>query len=226
MSTFTKKILALSFVFVAATFLTGCTSYKKKYTALNVEHQNLKGLYENCQSTLEGSSSEKEEIAQRLAEGEQTIDELRQQIEERNQTPGQATGFGENYQVDVDSTAGTITVTLPNTILFDSGKAILKQSVKTDLNYIVSVINEKYSGRLIDVVGHTDSDPIKKSKWKDNWQLSSERALAVLRQLNANGVLDDSIRAIGCGQGRPVGPNKTSSGKARNRRVEIVVHMR
>lgn len=226
MSAFTKKILALSIIFFAVTLFSGCTNYKKKYIALNVEHQNLKGLYENCQTTLKGSSSEKQELSQKLAEGEQTIEDLRKQIDERNQTPGEATGFGDKYQVAVNSAAGTITVTLPNTILFSPGKAALKTSVKTDLQHIVSVINEKYSGRLIDVVGHTDSDPIKKSKWKDNWELSSERALSVLRQLIHNGIPDDEIRAIGCGQSRPVAPNSTPSGKARNRRVEIVVHMK
>jgi len=226
MSRFTKKIILLSLFFVAATFVTGCESWKKKYSALNVEHQNLKGLYENCKNTLESDTAAKAELAEKLAEGQQTIESLRQQIEERNQAPGQATGFGDDYQVDVDSAAGTITVTLPNTILFSSGKATLKSSASTDLNHIVSVLNQKYASRLIDIIGHTDSDPIKKSSWKDNWQLSTERSLSVLRYLNSNGIPDDRIRAVGCGQGRPVAPNTTAAGKARNRRVEIVVHMR
>jgi outer membrane protein OmpA-like peptidoglycan-associated protein len=48
----------------------------------------------------------------------------------------------------------------------------------------------------------------------------------VLRHLNSNGIPDSRLRAIGCGPGRPIAPNTTASGKARNRRVEIVVHMR
>ena len=220
MQTSTKKTVLLLIVFVAATFLTGCTSWKKKYGALDVEHQNLKGLYENCRQNLGTSADERAIMAQRLAEGEQTLEEMKRQIEERNESP-----FGE-YETAVDTAAGTITVTLPNTILFSSGKATLIPSAKTDLNHIVSVLNDKYSGRQIDVVGHTDADPIKKSSWKDNWELSAQRALSVLRQLNANGIPDDRIRAVGCGQGRAIAPNNTSSGKASNRRVEIVVHMR
>ncbi len=220
-----RKIVLLTVVMVAYGFLSGCTSYKKKYNALNVEHQNLKGLYDNCKGTLDSSSTEKQELAAKIAEGEQTIEDLKRQIAERNQTPGEATGFGD-YEVDVDSRAGTITVTLPETILFSSGKASLKSGAKGDLNHIVSVLNDKYSGRTIDIIGHTDADPIKKSKWKDNWQLSSERALTVLRHLNSNGIPDSRLRAIGCGPGKPIAPNNTSSGKARNRRVEIVVHMR
>ena len=148
--------------FVAAAFITGCDNWKKSYNALNVEHQNLKGLYNNCRETLDTSTAEKTALAQQLAEGELTLEEMKRQIEERNDSP-----FGD-YETEVDTAAGTITVTLQNTILFSSGKATLKAAAKTDLSHIVSVLNEQYGSRLIDVVGHTDSDPIKKTTWKDN----------------------------------------------------------
>jgi chemotaxis protein MotB len=225
MNALVRKIVLLTIVMAAYGLLSGCTDYKKKYNALNVEHQNLKGLYDNCKATLDSSSTEKQELTTKVAEGEQTVEDLKKQIAERNKTPGEATGFGD-YEVDVNAKAGTITVTLPETILFDSGKAVLKSGAKGDLDHIVSVLNEKYSGRMIDVIGHTDTDPIKKSNWKDNWELSAERALTVLRHLNSNGIPDSRLRGIGCGPGRPIAPNTNASGKARNRRVEIVVHMR
>jgi len=224
MNTLRRKVVILTVLLISFGLISGCTDFKKKYNALNVEHQNLKGLYDNCKITLEGSASEKQQLASQLAEGQQTIEDLKRQMES-GKSAGEVTEFGD-YQVDLDAAAGTITVTLPNTILFDSGKASLTSSGKGDLNHIVSVLNDKYSGRLIDVVGHTDNDPIRKSGWKDNWQLSTERSLSVLRHLNSNGVPDDRIRAIGCGSGKPVAPNTTASGKAKNRRVEIVVHMR
>jgi len=224
MNTLRRKVVILTVLLVSFGLISGCTNFKKKYNALNVEHQNLKGLYDNCKVTLEGSASEKEALAGRLAESQQTIEDMKKQIES-GKNAGEVTEFGD-YQVDVDTAAGTITVTLPNTILFDSGKASLKNSGKGDLDHIVSVLNDKYKGRLIDIVGHTDNDPIRKSSWKDNWQLSTERSLSVLRHLNTNGIPDDRIRAIGCGSGKPIAPNTTASGKAKNRRVEIVVHMR
>ena len=224
MNTLARKLLLLSVLLVSFSVITGCTDYKKKYNSLNVEHQNLKGLYDNCKATLEGSAAEKEELAGRLAESQQTIDEMKKQMES-GKSAGEATGF-EGYDVDVNAKAGTITVTLPEMILFDSGKAALKSSAKNNLADIVSVLNEKYNGKLIDVIGHTDSDPIKKSSWKDNWELSAERALSVVRQLHSSGIPESDLRAIGCGSGRPVAPNTSSSGKAKNRRVEIVVHMR
>lgn len=219
-----KKIVLFTVVLASFALISGCTDYKKKYNSLNVEHQNLKGLYDNCKSTLEGSASEKEALAGKLAESQAELERMKSEMASGT-SAGDATGFGNQYDVNVDSKEGTITVTLPETILFDSGKATLKASAKGNLDGIVSVLKDKYSGRLIDIVGHTDSDPIKKSSWKDNWELSAQRALSVLRQLNSTGIPDDNIRAIGCGSSRPVAPN-SGSGKAKNRRVEIVVHMR
>jgi flagellar motor protein MotB len=218
-----KRIMVAAVALISLALISGCTDYKKKYNSLNVEHQNLQGLYDNCKSTLEGSNSEKEGLAAKVSENQQTIDELKKQMSSRKQTAGEATGFGNDYQVDLDKAAGTITVTVPEMILFDSGKATLKGTAKGSLSKIVSVLNEKYGGSVVDVIGHTDADPIKKSSWKDNWELSAQRALSVLRQLNSDGVPDSRLRAIGCGSGKPVAPN-SGNGKAKNRRVEIVVH--
>lgn len=214
-----KRTVIFTFLVVAMLTLTGCTNWKKKYESLNVEHQNLKGL-------LARERSEKGQLAQEISKGQQTIQDLQQKIEELNQTPEEATGFGEGYDVSLDAAAGTITVTLANEILFRPGKASLKQTTSNELDHIYSVLRSEYAGKKVDVVGHTDSDPIKKSSWEDNWELSAERALSVLRYLVSKGIAEDSIRAIGCGASLPKAPNTSASGKAQNRRVEIVVHMK
>jgi chemotaxis protein MotB len=212
----TNKKLILFIGLLLISQLCGCTNWKKKYQALDVEHQNTLGL-------LERERAEKSQLAQ---QSQQTIEELQRQIAERHQTPAQATGFGEGYDVSFDPTAGTITVTLPNAILFAPGNADLKKATSTELDHIRSVLQEKYSGKQIDVVGHTDSDPIKKSKWKDNWELSAQRALSVVRYLIDHGLPQDKVKAVGCGEARPITSNTSASGKAKNRRVEIVVNMR
>ena len=201
--------------------LSGCTNWKKKYNALNVQ-------YQNCEGSLAFLETRKGQLEQDVVRGEQTIEELQREIAERSQTPGQVTGFGEGYDVSLDPSAGTITVTLQNTILFSAGKATLKKATNTELNHIESVLQSRYSGRQIDIVGHTDSDPIKatKDKWKDNLELSSQRALSVVRYLIKRGISEERIRAVGCGAARPIVSNATASGKARNRRVEVVVYMR
>ncbi|MDD5327301.1 MAG: OmpA family protein [Phycisphaerae bacterium] len=219
MQTVNKKAIILLLCVASAAFLSGCTDWKKKYKAMNVEHENLKGL-------LERERSEKGQLTEQVSQNQQTIEELQRQISERNQSPAQASGFGEGYDVAFDAQAGTVTVTLPNAILFDPGKANLKKSTSAELDHIQSVLQSKYSGRQVDVVGHTDSDPIKKSQWKDNWELSAQRSLSVVRYLVERGVSKDTIRAVGRGESQPVAPNDSASGKAKNRRVEIVVHMK
>jgi chemotaxis protein MotB len=214
-----KKTIALLTFAVLFTLLPGCVNWEKRYEALSVEHENLKGL-------LERERAEKGMLADQVTQGQQTIEELQRQIEEQKKTPADATGFGEGYDVAFDPEAGTITVTLPNAILFDSGKATLKSATSSELNHIHSVLRQKYAGKPIDVVGHTDTDPIRKSKWKDNWELSAQRALTVARYLIKQGVNDDQIRAVGCGESRPIASNSNATDKAKNRRVEIVVNIR
>ena len=213
-----RKIIALLTFFTLIALSAGCTNWKKKYKALNVEHQNLKGL-------LERERAEKGQLAGQFSQGQQTIEELQRQIAEQQKSPAEVTGF-KYGDVSIDPSAGTITVTLPNAILFSPGSAMLKKATNVELDHIQSVLRQKYAGKQVDVVGHTDSDPIKKSKWKDNWELSAQRALAVVRYLISRGIAEDNIRAVGRGESQPVASNAAASGKARNRRVEIVVYMR
>jgi chemotaxis protein MotB len=212
-------------VAILAVTLTGCTNWQKKYEALDVEHQNLKGLYENCVASLDSSAAEKAQLSQQLTKSRQDLEALQQQMAQ-GKSAQEATGF--QGDVKVDEAAGTITVTLPNEILFASGKASLKSATNSELDHIYSVLKQRYSGRPVDVVGHTDSDPIRKTKdqWKDNWELSAQRALTVLRYLVDRGEQPSNIRAVACGESRPVASNSSTAGKAKNRRVEIVVHMR
>ena len=219
MQTTGKKTIVIIIGLISVFFFTGCTNWKKRYDALNVEHQNLRGL-------LERERSEKGQLADQLSQGHKTIAELQGQIAERNQSPAEITGFGRGYDVSLDAEAGTITVTLPNAILFSSGKEKLKKATSSELNHILSVLQDQYVGRKVDIVGHTDTDPIKASKWKDNWELSAQRALTVVRYMTKKGLTKDKIRAVGCGSTRPVASNSTATGRARNRRVEIVVYMR
>ena len=215
---FTKSKVALLLALLSVMTFSGCTDWKKKHDALNVENQNTKGL-------LEREKMENAQLADQLAKDQQTIQDMQRQIVEKKRSPAEATGFGEGYDVSFDANAGTITVTLPNSILFDSGKATLKNATSKELDHIYSVLKAKYPGRHIEVAGHTDSDPIKRSKWTDNLELSSERAMEVARYLMKKGVAENRISATGYGEGKPIATNSTAEGKKKNRRVEIVVHM-
>lgn len=220
-----RSITLILVVTVSVLMLTGCTNWKKKYEGLQVANQNLEGRLEGCMSSLDESASGRSQLGDQLADSQKTIAELQREIDERNADPGKITGF-EGLDVSVDSAAGTITVTLENKILFSSGKATLKRTSIAELDQIRNVLRQRYSSLKVDVVGHTDSDPIKKSGWKDNWQLSAERALSVTRYMLGKGIRPELIRAVAAGEHQPIASNSSASGKARNRRVDVVVRTR
>ena len=87
-----KKMIALLICFLFVTLMPGCTNWQKRHDALLVEHENLKGL-------LTRERGDKSLLADRLAQGQQTIEELRRQIEEQNKTPANASGFGDGLYV-------------------------------------------------------------------------------------------------------------------------------
>ena len=92
------------------------------------------------------------------------------------------------------------------------------------LDQVVQDLQSTYSGRTVRVVGHTDADPIRRTRnlWTDNLDLSSNRAMAVTRYLVTQGVSLQRIETVGMADSRPVASNGTSDGKAKNRRVEIL----
>ena len=134
--------------------------------------------------------------------------------------------FGEG--VDVKVVGDVTTVTLPNTVLFDSGSATLKSDSKRVLGNIATVLNRDYANQKIRVEGHSDNQPIRKTKklWADNWDLSCNRAMAVVRYLVSKGIDPKRIYAAGYSYYKPVASNASSSGRAKNRRVAIVVSPR
>jgi flagellar motor protein MotB len=118
-----------------------------------------------------------------------------------------------------------VRIRVTNTSLFDPGKATLKPGAAQTLDRVATALRREYPGHLIGIEGHTDSDPIRKSHWKDNHELSVERAKAVYEYLRTKGGLPtDQLYVAGYGANLPVASNKTSAGKAQNRRVEFVIH--
>ena len=109
-------------------------------------------------------------------------------------------------------------------ILFDSGKAKLRPEAHAVLDKVARVLNQEAGDQPIGIEGHTDNQPIKRSGWKDNWELSLARARAVLTYLVKERELAPTrVSAIGYGEYRPIASNATPAGRRMNRRVEIVV---
>jgi len=117
-----------------------------------------------------------------------------------------------------------LVITMANDILFDSGKAKLKNNAYPVLDKVAAVIKETVPDRDVGVEGHTDNVPIKHSGWKSNWELSTARATSVLHYLiDKCAIAPQRLSAIGYGEFRPISANETRHGRAKNRRVEIII---
>ncbi len=119
---------------------------------------------------------------------------------------------------------GNISIVLPSDINFSAGSKDLTGAGKKALDGLAKELEGQFAGYSIRIEGHTDSDPIKKSNFKDNWELGSERSLSVLRYLaTEHKVAPERLESGSRGDTMPVADNKTDKGKARNRRVEVIV---
>lgn len=127
-----------------------------------------------------------------------------------------------NKDVVVDTNERGLDVRLKDSILFDSGEADIKNSSKSTIIKIGEILS-KIDG-YVRVEGYTDNVPISNGRFKSNWQLSAIRATNVVELLiGYSGIHSDKISAVGYGDCRPIANNSTSQGRAKNRRVEIVI---
>ena len=112
-------------------------------------------------------------------------------------------------------------------ILFPKGSAELTEEGKRELDKIAEALLEISKdippdiNWILRVDGHTDSDPISTPQYPSNWELSTARALSVVRYLISKGVPPERLAATGFGQYHPIDPRDTEEAKARNRRIEL-----
>ena len=126
--------------------------------------------------------------------------------------------------VQISRLKDQLKVTVASEILFPSGSAELSQEGVDVLRKVAKAANKTQDE--VKVEGHTDTDPIAPvlaQYYPTNWELSTARAAVAVRTLEATGMVPASrLSAVGYGDSRPVVPNDTAEGKAKNRRVEIV----
>ncbi len=108
---------------------------------------------------------------------------------------------------------------------YGPGKASLTADGKAAMDRIAIILNRDFPTRVVVVEGHTDSDPIRRTAnlYKNNWELGMKRSTEVVNYLQLKGVDPKRIRATSYGEYQPIADNGSTSGKAKNRRVEIVV---
>jgi chemotaxis protein MotB len=158
----------------------------------------------------------------------QKITELQSQMSEleraKLELESRLKGEIDDKSVKVEMLERGLVVTFVAEVLFGSGKATLREGALDTLEQVARVLNTTVKDLNVGVEGHTDNEPIRKSGWKSNWELSSARAMSVLHYLvDESGVNPVRLAAIGYGEYRPVASNDVKEGRQENRRVEIVI---
>jgi len=124
-------------------------------------------------------------------------------------------------KVSLQDAPGYVVVRIANLALFAPGSATLKDEFKPIAERLAAALEQEPG--TIKIVGHTDSAPISNVRFQSNFQLSQERAKAVAATLKGRMTKPERLEVEGKGADVPVAPNDTAEGRARNRRVEILV---
>ncbi len=118
---------------------------------------------------------------------------------------------------------GVITLTVPNSVLFEPGSTNLGADAEPVLNDLLDLFRE-YREQNINIKGYTDNSPIPPdARFRDNWELSALRSVSVLRWFVDAGISFVRLTATGMGDLHPLYPNDTPKNQARNRRVEFTL---
>jgi chemotaxis protein MotB len=117
---------------------------------------------------------------------------------------------------------GLVIQLLTDRVFFDSGHAVIKPQARQLVTKIGTVVRDERT-HPIEVQGHTDSQPIHNGRFSSNFDLSGARASAVIDDFVSDGVLSRRITLVGNAANEPVDTNTTAAGRAKNRRVEIVL---
>jgi len=181
-------------------------SYDKKLLALKDDIANLN---EELSDLKKLTDKQKQELSRMESQASELEKQLDQEIQKGD--------------IRLKKFHNRLVINIDDRISFDSGYANLKKEVLPSLKKIREILSQfpEYS---IVVEGHTDNIPMRSQRFRDNWELSTERALAVLGYLlqdtNLNPV---RFSAAGYGEHRPLVSNATKENRALNRRVDIVV---
>jgi len=202
-----KQLIVFIFLII---FLQGCST-NNIVDAKKIKQANmLTAKSEEIEKQIEAVEIEKNT----------EIDNLQKELLNLQKEIKQQTG---EDNISLTRTESGIKLTILEEVLFDSGKSEINQNGKEVLSKVAGFLKE--ANKNIQVVGHTDNTPIKKTAnlYKSNWDLSAKRAINVIYIFEAQGVLPAKMCAVGYGEYMPIETNDTQEGRKKNRRVEIIV---
>lgn len=195
--------------------------------------QSLSQTLEDRLSTLEAEiatlTKDRTRLTSSVQDMQAALEELRKRKAEADARVAEYRDLLSRFRALIDAgklrvkiVDGRLVVELATDVLFDSGKADLSDAGRQAILEVNAVLIQ-IPKRGYQVEGHTDNVPISTARFPSNWELASARAMTVLREMIGAGMPPDRVSAASFGETKPVQPNTTPEGKARNRRIEIVL---
>ena len=203
---------------------------KSQYDALSAQEKQEKA---DADKRIADLDARVKELEGQLGKGdEQTkaeLEELRKQKEAADARAKLFDDFVQKFKsmidagkLDITTRRGQIVLALATDVLFDAGKTEIKPEGKSALAEVAAAL-KTVQGRRFQVAGHTDTLPIHTKEFASNWELSTARAVSVVKLLVKEGVKPEALSAAGYAEFDPSHSNGTTQGRAKNRRIEIVL---
>mgnify|MGYP001969994328 FL=1 len=195
------------------------------------QNRELLAQLEEKEKTLAAKQSRLEKLQKDLAARSQRIDELEGLIAAKDakmnalkDAISKALTDFEGKGLTVEQRDGKVYVSMENKLLFNSGSWAVNADGRQAVNQLGSVLAQNPDISVL-IEGHTDNVPYGgNGPLKDNWDLSTKRATAIVQILRENSNIDpQNLTAAGRGEYAPVATNDTAEGKAKNRRIEVIL---
>jgi chemotaxis protein MotB len=233
-------------IFVMALFCSGClvaeSKYLKKADEANQLSQQVASLdkeNKDLKDQVKSLTEQKEDLSQAVANLEAGSDRLKanlSQITKKTQEVEKASNTYQNLlkemkseiaqgQVTIKELKGKLTMDVVDKILFASGEAKVKKEGIEVLSRVVEIL-KTVKDKNIRIEGHTDNVQITSKLAKTyptNWELSAARAINVSKYLQEQGIDPTILSATAFGEYQPVADNATPEGRAKNRRIAIIL---
>ncbi len=201
----------------------------RQFDELTVLNQALQDRLRAAGQSLDQVSAEKGSLAAALAETRKQLDELKKQQAAAEARLAQFQDLVKRFQKLADAgklrvvlRQGRMLIELPNDVLFDSGSAEVKAAGRGTVVEVGRVL-ATMPDRRFQVGGHTDTVKIQTTRFPSNWELSTARAVEVLKLLLTVKLKPENLSAAGYGEFDPVAANDTDANKQKNRRIEITL---
>ena len=213
-----KQIIPALLVIAAS----GCGPSKDEFAAAQRDAQQNLQKYNDEAAKTAALEKKVAELEQKNKELTTTTTKLEAKSAQYEQLANSLQGQIASGQIEISELRGKMTVKLKDKILFASGSAGLSKDGKAALDAVADAF-KGLTGKNVIVAGYTDDVPTGKSGYKDNWDLSTARAISVVRYLQSKDVPPEILGAAGFSQYRPLAPNDSADNRSANRRIEIAL---